>query len=143
MLEQVLAVLHNWFVVPGGMHPGTYEISSSGSITLPFLANGQYFRIVGSVFNDGVYRYDDRCRLVPETFTGSVWALAIPKGVLNIVCDIQEWQDKYADAVNSPFQSESFGGYSYTKSSANSAQNDTETGWKSVFASRLKEWRKI
>ena len=56
MLEQVLMHLKNWFLVPGGIHEGTYTIEDGG-ITLPFLAKGQYFRICGSVFNDGLHQY--------------------------------------------------------------------------------------
>ena len=34
MLEQVLMHLKNWFLVPGGIHEGTYTIEDGG-ITLP------------------------------------------------------------------------------------------------------------
>ena len=52
MLEQVLMNIRNWFTVDGGIYSGTFTIKDGG-IALPFLANGQYFRICGSVFNDG------------------------------------------------------------------------------------------
>ena len=78
MLETVLMYLNNWFVV--GRYDDTYIIEDGG-ITLPFLANGQYFRIVGSLFNDGVYQYP--ADLTDETFTGSVWALSLPKALLS------------------------------------------------------------
>ena len=77
MLEQVLMHLKNWFLVPGGIHEGTYTIEDGG-ITLPFLANGQYFRICGSVFNDGLHQYPAG-DLKTETFDGTVWALAVRK----------------------------------------------------------------
>ena len=54
MLEQVLRHLNNWFVVD--VHDGSFVVDGGG-ITLPFLQDGQYFRVVGSVFNDGVYQY--------------------------------------------------------------------------------------
>ena len=76
MLEQVLMHLKNWFLVPGGIHEGTYTIEDGG-ITLPFLENGQYFRICGSVFNDGLHQYPVS-DLKAETFDGAVWALAVP-----------------------------------------------------------------
>ena len=57
MMESVLSHLHNWFVAPDGIHEGTFTITD-GSIDLSdFLQDGQYFRICGSVFNDGVYAY--------------------------------------------------------------------------------------
>lgn len=136
MLEQVLRHLRNWFCVC--IHNSEFVVEN-GAINLPFIQNGQYFRIVGSVFNDGVYQYP--AELKDETFNGSVWALAIPKAVLDIVSDIEEWNAKNADRVNSPYQSESFGGYSYTLKSGNGS-GDGAT-WQSAFASRLNAWRKI
>ena len=139
MLEQVLMHLKNWFLVPGGIHEGTYTIEDGG-ITLPFLANGQYFRICGSVFNDGLHQYNV-LDLVDETFTGTIWALAIPKPVIELADEIQKWQEKNGEAVASPYSSESFGGYSYSKAT------DAETGgavtWQSAFKQQLSAWRKI
>ena len=139
MLEQVLMNTRNWFTVDGGIYSGTFTIEDGG-ITLPFLANGQYFRICGSVFNDGLHQYpeDD---LVDETFNGTIWALAIPKAVIDLADEIQNWQEKNGEASVSPYQSESFGGYSYSKAT------DAETGgavtWQSAFKKQLSAWRKI
>ena len=139
MLEQVLMHLKNWFLVPGGIHEGTYTIEDGG-ITLPFLANGQYFRICGSVFNDGLHQYP-ASDLKEETFDGTVWALAVPQAVIDLSTEIESWQTKNGDASASPYQSESFGGYSYSKAT------DAETGgavtWQSAFKQRLSAWRKI
>ena len=139
MLEQVLMNIRNWFTVDGGIHSGTFTIEGGG-ITLPFLLTNQYFRIVGSVFNDGIHQYP-AVDLTDETFTGSVWALAVPKAVIDLADEIQKWQEKNADALSSPYQSESFGGYSYSKST------DAETGgavtWQSAFKQQLSAWRKI
>ena len=109
---------------------------------LPFLVVGQYFRIIGSTFNDGVYQYGTG-GLTDETFDGAVWALAVPAAFISLVEDVEAWRDKYESAANSPFQSESFAGYSYTKSSANSNSGGSVTGWQGVFAARLNKWRKI
>ena len=139
MLEQVLMHLKNWFLVPGGIHEGTYTIEDGG-IALPFLANGQYFRIVGSVFNDGLHQYP-ASDLKAETFDGTVWALAIPQAVIDLAVEIEAWETKNGDASVSPYQSESFGGYSYSKAT------DSATGgavtWQSAFRSRLNAWRKL
>ena len=113
MLEQVLMHLKNWFLVPGGIHEGTYTIEDGG-ITLPFLANGQYFRIFGSVFNDGLHQYP-ASDLKAETFDGTVWALAVPQAVIELAAEIEAWQKKNGDASASPYQSERLGGYSYSK----------------------------
>ena len=140
MLEQVLMHLKNWFLVPGGIHEGTYTIEDGG-ITLPFLANGQYFRICGSVFNDGLYQYVPDLKLTDETFDGTVWALAIPKAVLDLATEIESWQKKNGDASVSPYQSESFGGYSYSKAT-DSASGGAVT-WQTAFRSRMNNYRKL
>lgn len=139
MLEKLLMHLRNWFVVPDGIHEGVFEVKA-GSITLPFLANGQYFRICGSVFNDGLHQYPAG-DLKTETFDGTVWALAIPKAVLDLAKEIEAWETKNGEASTGPYQAESFGGYSYTKAT------DEKTGgavtWQSAFRSQLNRWRKI
>lgn len=141
MLEAVLMHLKNWFVVPCGVHEGVYTIENS-TLKLPFLQNGQYYRICGSVFNDGLHKYGDiEDKLQNETFTGTVWALAIPKAVVELSVKIEEWQSKNGEAVASPYSSESFGGYSYTKAT------DSTTGavatWETVFRSQLNPYRKL
>ena len=139
MLEQVLMNIRNWFPVKGGIYSGTFTIKDGG-ITLPFLADMQYFRICGSVFNDGLHQYNV-LDLTDETFTGTIWALSIPQPIIDLADEIQEWQVKNADALSSPYSSESFGGYSYSKAT------DAETGgavtWQSAFKQQLSAWRKI
>ncbi len=140
MLEQVLGYIHNWFQT--GIYPGVYRIQGGG-ITLPFLQNGQYFRIAGSVFNDGLHQYGpDMKPLRDETFDGAVWALAVPKEVIELAGEIAAWQEKYKDTTESPYTSESFGGYSYTKSGG-AGESAGSGGWQSVFRSQLNRWRKL
>ena len=132
MLETGLMYLNNWFVV--GRYDDTYTIEDGG-ITLPFLVDGQYFRIVGSVFNDGVYQYP--AELTDETFDGSVWAMAIPKALLSTVDEITAWTSKNGDG--GPYTSESFGGYSYSKATNSKG---LPVGWRDVFAAQLALWKK-
>lgn len=132
MLETVLMYLNNWFVV--GRYDDTYTIEDGG-ITLPFLVDGQYFRIVGSLFNDGVYQYP--ADLTDETFDGSVWALAIPKALLSTVEEITAWTAKNGDS--GPYTSESFGGYSYSKATNSKGM---AVGWRDVFSAQLAPWKK-
>ena len=140
MLEQLLICLNNWFLLPDGVHAGTYSVEQ-GSITLPFLRDGQYFRIIGSIFNDGLHQYP--CSdLTDETFDGTVWALAVPKAVIDLSVEIETWQEKNGEAVASPYQSESFGGYSYTKRGAGN-DSGTLSGWQDAFRIRLNNWRKL
>ena len=136
MLETVLQNLNNWFLVPDGVHAGEFTVQG-GQLTLPFLQTGQYFRVVGSVFNDGLHQYPVAA-LTDETFTGSVWALAVPKAVIELAEEIDAWQTKNGDP--GPFTSESFGGYSYSKATNASGM---AVGWQDVFKSRLNDWRRI
>lgn len=136
MLETVFQNLNNWFLVPDGVHAGEFTVQG-GQLTLPFLQTGQYFRVVGSVFNDGLHQYPV-ADLTDETFTGSVWALAVPKAVIELAEEIDAWQTKNGDP--GPFTSESFGGYSYSKATNASGM---AVGWQDVFKSRLNDWRRI
>ena len=139
MLEQVLMNIRNWFPVKGGIHSGTFTIKDGG-ITLPFLADGQYFRICGSVFNDGLHRYP-ATDLVDEEFSGAIWELAIPPAVVDLADEIGAWQEKNGEASASPYQSESFGGYSYSK--ATDSVSGGAVTWQSAFKRQLSAWRKI
>lgn len=141
MLEELMRECRNWFVAPNGVHHGVYTIKN-GSISLPFLVEGQYFRIIGSVFNDGVYKYGAGS-LTDETFDGTVWALAVPAAFISLVEDVDEWRNKYESAANSPFQSESFAGYSYTMKGEIAAQGGSANGWHGAFSARLNKWRKL
>ena len=139
-LTELCAHLRNWFVrSDGDRHVGTFEITG-GFVDLPWLADGQYFRVIGSVFNDGVWQYPTS-ELVDETFDGAVWAMAVPPDVVRLAADIDAWETKYADAVQSPYKSESFGGYTYTKSDTDAAEGGLS--WEKVFKSRLNRWRKL
>lgn len=134
MLEQVLRHLNNWFLVE--IHEGTFTVEN-GSIALPFLLTNQYFRICGSVFNDGLHLYP-AVDLTDEVFIGTVWALAVPKAVIELAGEIEAWQTKNGEP--GPFTSESFGGYSYSKATNASGM---AVGWQDVFKSRLNDWRRI
>lgn len=136
MLDEILAEIRNYFTV--SVHSGDFEVIGGRLSPLDFLQNGQYFRIVGSVMNDGVYRYP-YSGLTDETFSGEIWALAVPPTLIALAADIEEYEKKAKETV-SPYNSESFGGYSYTKATDSSG---TPISWEKVFAKRLNKWRKI
>lgn len=149
MLSELCGYMRNWF--ERDKYTGDFQIVNgviipAGSMNL---LNGQYIRIVGSILNDGVYLYNSEGieGLVDETFHGAVWSLAIPKEVVALNLEIDAWQNKYGgtdSAALSPFSSESFGGYSYNKSTSNTEQSSSGLGgWQSAFANRLSQWRKI
>lgn len=148
MLTELCQEIHNWF--ERAIYTGTITVGS-GSITFsdgtdPGLLKGQYFRVVGSVFSDGVHQYPDYT-IPEETFEGAIWAMAIPAPVIKLAQEIQAWRDKYESADSaamSPFTSESFAGYSYAKSGAGRASSTTgATGWRGIFRTQLNRWRKL
>lgn len=136
MLEQILMDINNLFVVPDGRHAGEFSIKG-GSIALDFLSEGQYFWIKGSVFNDGLHVYP-AADLTDEDFDGVVIAMAVPRALIALSDEIKAWVEK--NGQESPYTSESFGGYSYSK--ATNAQG-MAVGWRDVFRARLNPWRKI
>lgn len=137
MLDHVLAYLRNWFVV--GHYDGNITIEN-GEIKNVSLLDGQYFKIVGSILNDGTYKFP-AFTLKDEQFNGSVYALAIPPDLLDLVQEIEGWQEKNGTAASGLYQSESFGGYSYTIK--NGADSSGGFAWQNAFATRLNRWRKI
>lgn len=146
MLSELCQELKNWFDRGQPRLYGAFEISDGKIVDADFInviQNNQYFRIVGSVFNDGVYKYTDDLSLTDELFVGSIWLMAVPKIVVDLSAEIDAWIEEYGSAVNSPYSSESFGGYSYTKSSGGSNDQSSNPSWQSVFASKLSLWRKI
>lgn len=146
MMTEVCQYLRNWF--EKDKLQGTFTITNEGIAysdgnPIPALS-GQYIRIVGGVFNEGVYKYGVDA-LIPEEFEGAVWLMAVPPSVVSLVDEISAWQNKYGgidSGAMSPFSSESFNHYSYSKGSAYSGSS-SDSGWKSVFGSRLSPWRKI
>jgi hypothetical protein len=151
MLSELCRELKNWFDRGQPRLIGDFEIAE-GRITSNLfnskIQNGQYFRIIGSVFNDGVHCFNEQLSLKDETFHGALWLMAVPQEILDLSDEIDAWIAKYAtidSAAMSPFNSESFGGYSYSKGSVSGSNGVTYNpgAWQSVFANRLNRWRKI
>jgi hypothetical protein len=108
-----------------------------------------YIRIVGSHKNDGVHKRGDNGfdGLTNDTFEGAVWYMYPPQDFIDLVDEIDAWQTKYGgvDSTNmSPFQSESFGGYSYSKASSGSSSETASSAptWQKVYANRLNAYRR-
>lgn len=138
----------NFFSDSDDIYSGTYTIENGQISNTGFLAENQWFRIKGSKFNDGVYEYKAAAlsELTAETFTGSIWAMNPPKAFLEMCKDVEAWKAKYGgvDSVAmSPYQSESFAGYSYSKGSGNSADGYNSADYTSAFGDRLRKWRRI
>ena len=119
---------------------GTFEIKN-GSLDLSDsdVKNGQYIRIVGSTFNDGVHPYPVY-GLKDEKFRGAVWAMAVPSSAIAQITEINQWEATNQSTLNSPYQSESFGGYSYTLKTENA---EGGLNWQTHFRRKLDRWRKV
>lgn len=137
MLEALLLHIHNWFPVKDGRHTGEFTIASS-MLQADFLAPGQFYRIRGSVFNDGLHQAAT-ATLHDETFDGEVWALAVPPAIVSLANEIAEYNAKNPATDKT---SESFGGYSYTRGGASSTSlgNVSAGGWQFAYASRLRPY---
>lgn len=141
MIDEICTELKNWFASDGDKHFGTFAISDGHIAPSDFLQKGQYYRVIGSVFNDGVHRYgDDTDVLIPETFKGAVWAMRVPYAVVQLSEEIKNWEEKYSEVLAKPYTSESFDGYSYSKVTGASGGGIT---WQENFRTRLNKWRKI
>ena len=146
MIEQVCAYIHNFFTHEKGRpihcEEGTFRVEDGG-LMLDFLQDGNYYLIRGSDFNDGVHLYPST-DLTDEVFTGKVYKMRPKPDFLKLVEEITAWQEQYGAASASPFSSEHFGSYSYTKArSYASAGGGMESSWQSIFDFRLNQYRKL
>jgi hypothetical protein len=140
VIEQVCAYIHNYF--HGDRYAGRFTIED-GVLTVDGLVTGQYFQICGSRFNDGVHQYPP-VDLTDETFEGVIWEMRVPRAFLDLVAEIEAWQEKYGAATAGPYQSESFNGYSYNKGSATDASGKSvPVTWQTTFGPYLNHWRKL
>lgn len=144
MLSEICAYLRNYFDRNQPKFYGEIRIEDGALVGFEDkLQNGQYFRIVNSTFNDGVYLYP-ASGLTDETFSnGSVWAMAVPPDLIRLISEMETWKTNNAYALNTPYQSESKADYSYSlKSSGNSADGGAMTVI-NQFAGRLSRWKKL
>lgn len=142
MLTKLCSELRNYFIKSDkDKKIGTFTISNG--VIAPFvdIKDKQYYRIVGSLYNDKVYQHNiDDLELKDEEFDGAIWLMYVPTEVIELSEKIQNWQDKYSDITNSPFSAESYGGYSYTKATTSTGSVNS---WQDAFKSELNKWRKI
>lgn len=190
-LTDLCEVMNNWFDTKSDgtkdRHFGTFTVVN-GAIDLSGtgIRPGQYYRIIGSVYNDGVWQYpypqdeeepdtgdvqnntdstdnpddtvtpvpsdqtetetetdvQDEESLVDEVFEGAIWIMYVPRKVVSLLQEINDWDDVYGPIVASPFNSESFGGYSYYKGYKNTMSN-VASSWATKFAEKINKYRKV
>ena len=144
-LTELCQELRNWFERDKYFDTFTIE---NGAIIVPdgSLQDGQFFRVIGSLFNDGVHKYGED-ELTDEVFTGAIWSMGVPPAVIDLSERITAWIEQYGESVSSPYQSmsEAFGSYSRSWAKANSGQGNTNSNptWRTQFSDELDRWRKI
>ena len=144
MLSEICDYLRNYFDRNQPKFYGEIRIEDGALVGFEDkLQNGQYFRIVGSTFNDGVYQYP-ALGLTDETFSnGSVWAMAVPPELISLISEMETWKTNNAYALNTPYQSESKADYSYSLKSSGGSENGGAMTVINQFAGRLARWRKL
>lgn len=143
MITEVCAEIRNYFSRPEDRHIGRFSVVN-GAIFPSLVLPTDYIRIVGSRMNDGVHRVSDNDLVDEGEFNGAVWIMSPPKAFLDLVKDIARWDAKYGDidsVAMSPYNSESFGGYSYSKGGGTSSGGALD--WKTAFSGKLNVYRRM
>lgn len=148
MLTELCAYLKNYFdyerhigdikIHGGVLYCGNEKIS---------MDDGQYFALFRTHQLLGVFKYGTDT-LKDKELQGAVWLMDIPQAVTDLADEIEAWNAKYAGVdgvLNSPYQSESYANYSYTKSGGMGygGSGNKPITWQTQFAARLNPWRKI
>lgn len=151
-ITEYCAHCHNFFIPSQKRqsgeykHKGVFTISDHVISPLDFISENQYFRIVNSGSNDGVYcnNSESLAMLTDEVFEGEIWEMSVPRVFLTLCADISNWRS-VNEAVTSdnmsPYSSESYGGYSYSK--GNNANGGSNATWQGQFFKRLNAWKRI
>lgn len=140
-LTKICARLKNHFL--RDKYEGTFTIVT-GTAPISSLVDGQYFVIVGSSVNDGVFQNTaaSLAALKPETFTGRIWSMGVPVDFAELCEDVTAYEAKVAELslLDKGYASESFGGYTYSlQSSAPAYMQD----WLKRINTGMAMYRKI
>lgn len=155
-ITEICAYLRNYFTPTGKrddrsfIHSGSFKIIDGNISDIDFLKENQYFRLINSSLNDGVYCNcpEDLKNLQNEEFDGCIWEMSVPPAFLKLCEDIQAWRSKNesTESANmSPFTSENFNNYGYSKSNSRIGESNggNAVTWQGQFSNRLSTWRKI
>lgn len=144
-LYDLCVTLKNFFCEPNFYALTIHNNRVDLSTVFKDAQNGDKIIVVGSS-HDGVYEFSEGGIDLSVTpviesgvLSGGFGRMFVPPTVFALLDEINEWCVTNADMRFSPYTSESFGGYSYSKASG-SGDNGS---WQGAFASRLNRWRKI
>lgn len=126
---------HNYFDRGDNAISGTFAFEPD---TMPEgVAKGQYFRVIGSVFNDGVHKAGD-ADLTTETFSGVVQPMRVPPAFVALALTITEY-DKSIPA-GGKYSSQSFNGWSGTLATGEGGLPATGID---RYRTEINRWRKL
>ena len=141
MLDKLLREL-GWYRRPNKyvnqIKVGKFTIDGGNITPSEFLKENDYYRIIGSKFNDGLYQYPNS-DLTDEEFDGAVWVMRVPPALVTLAQQYNEELEKESGKP-SAYISESFGGYSYTKATNSKG---VPLNWEHLHADELNQWRII
>ena len=141
-MEAAMRYANNRFDADGGGASGTFSIEG-GTMAVDGPKAGQWLWVEGSALNDGLWRYP-LSGMADEEFEGRVLFLRVPRGFEAVCREIAEWQAANAEALSGPYQSESFGGYSYSMAGGGAQGNEAPAAaWQLRFGARLRPWRRL
>ncbi len=146
LLEEVLSHIHNWFVRDASVFTNVEVVD--GHLTdeaLDYVSDRKFYKLDGSYENDGLHSTDEDDLEDEVMDRVRISLLAIPKPLLNLVDEIEEWERKYGEIAAGPYFSEEFGGYKYQVRGFSSygVSGSPLSGWRLAFANRLNPWRKM
>ena len=141
MLDELLREL-GWYRRPNKyvnqIKVDKFTIEGGNITPSDFLKENDYYRIIGSRFNDGLYQYPNS-DLTDEEFDGAVWVMRVPPALVTLAQQYKEELEKESGKP-SAYISESFGGYSYTKATNSKG---VPLNWEHLHADELNQWRII
>lgn len=145
MLTEICAYLHNFFDYE--RHYG--DISIIGGLLFCdgkeiALDEGQYFALFRKRNLLGVFKQGDT--IPDKTFDGSIWLMDVPKAITDANTWAETWKANNMAAgsdANSVYQSESFGGYSYSKGNNSKGKVGASIFDNAQFVAMLAPYRKL
>ena len=145
MIDEICAEIRNYFSPPDDRYIGNFSVVNG--VIFPSLSfPTDYIRIVGSHKKNGVHQISQNDLIDEPEFHGGVWIMTPPKAFLDLVNDISDWQEKYGgidSMAMSPYASENYGGYGYSKMTGAGSGASAFVDWKSAFAGRLNLYRRM
>lgn len=165
-IEALCAETHNYHETDKVI--GDYTIEN-GNIVLPFLAENQFFRVVGSKFNDGVYIYSQDAFIIrsstwEEVMNGNLdwealkektWGELVERDLVDETFHGAIWPMNMPRAflalskeIAEYNESEEAKPKPYTSENINgyysyTKASATDSEWQNVFSGKLKRWRKV